>query len=207
MGRFNLDKLRLALLPLVSEPNHHQLLIILRGYTSIYNDTYWQLFRHKVGLYGSDSDRNDVHNVIDLLLKMMAETRADFTLTFRQLGDWACSSLQNGEVPRDLWALKTLSKHKLFKHWTKLYWRLIQESSISETSRKEQMHRVNPRYILRNWIAQEAIGGTERDDFGPLRRIQRVLSQPFRTHEEAELAGYADPPPPWAGSLKVSCSS
>ena len=69
------------------------------------------------------------------------------------------------------------------------------------------LQRVNPRYVLRNWMAQEAIEAAEHDDFEPVQRLLRILSSPYKVQKEAEDRGYAKPPPEWANELKVSCSS
>ena len=47
----------------------------------------------------------------------------------------------------------------------------------------------------------------DEGDFSEVKKLLRVLKNPFKTHEEAEAADYAKPPPSWSRSLKVSCSS
>ncbi len=70
------------------------------------------------------------------------------------------------------------------------------------------MQASNPRYILRNWMAQTAIEKLENDDdFGEIHKILRVLKKPFERQEEAEASGYASRLPTWSHSVKVSCSS
>ncbi|KAG9340088.1 hypothetical protein JZ751_022010 [Albula glossodonta] len=95
----------------------------------------------------------------------------------------------------------------------------------SDADRQRRMKRVNPRYVLRNWMAESAIRKAEKNDFseveetgeslvtllcdiGPqVQVLQQVLRQPFQEQEAAERAGYASRPPGWAQSLSVSCSS
>jgi uncharacterized protein YdiU (UPF0061 family) len=69
------------------------------------------------------------------------------------------------------------------------------------------MQAANPRYVLRNWIAQRAIEAAEGDDFSEVQFLLRLLRNPFRVSPEAEVKGYAGPPPAWARNLSVSCSS
>jgi hypothetical protein len=69
------------------------------------------------------------------------------------------------------------------------------------------MQKTNPRYILRNWIAQLAVERTEKNDFSVIKTIHRILQNPFTFQEEAEQMGLASRPPQWAKELKVSCSS
>jgi uncharacterized protein YdiU (UPF0061 family) len=67
------------------------------------------------------------------------------------------------------------------------------------------MNRVNPKYVLRNHLAQEAIHRAQQGDAGETRRLLKVLQRPF--DEQPEHAAYADFPPDWAQHIEVSCSS
>lgn len=69
------------------------------------------------------------------------------------------------------------------------------------------MCQVNPRYVLRNWMAQSAIEKAEKDDFSEVQFLLRILQNPYTISEEAEEKGYADPPPEWSCTIRVSCSS
>jgi uncharacterized protein YdiU (UPF0061 family) len=67
------------------------------------------------------------------------------------------------------------------------------------------MDRVNPRYVLRNYLAQQAIERAEQGDYGEVDRLLAVLSRPF--DEQEGRAHYAAEPPEWGRALAVSCSS
>ena len=71
--------------------------------------------------------------------------------------------------------------------------------------RKSAMHAVNPKYVLRNYLAQNAIEKAQNKDFSEIARLLSVLEKPF--DEQPENAHYAAQPPDWASSLEVSCSS
>ena len=64
---------------------------------------------------------------------------------------------------------------------------------------------MNPKYVLRNWVAQEAISRAEAGDFSLVDRLLGVLSDPFAEHPD--MATYAAPPPAWGRHLGVSGSS
>ena len=66
---------------------------------------------------------------------------------------------------------------------------------------------VNPRYILRNWMAHEAIQKAEGGDYSKLHLLQTVLKTPYKVQDEAEMALFAQRPPQWANKIRVSCSS
>jgi uncharacterized protein YdiU (UPF0061 family) len=77
---------------------------------------------------------------------------------------------------------------------------------ISATARQQQMRAINPKYVLRNWIAEEVISAVrDHGDTGPLHAVARLLQRPFEEHPESKR--YAAPPPDWATHLAVSCSS
>ncbi len=67
------------------------------------------------------------------------------------------------------------------------------------------MNRVNPKYVLRNHLAENAIRQAKEKDFSELARLALVLSHPF--DEQPEFDAYAGLPPDWASDLEVSCSS
>ena len=74
------------------------------------------------------------------------------------------------------------------------------------------MHRIfvadaNPKYVLRNWMAQQAIEKAEKDDFSEVQSLLQILQRPYEDQPEADEAGYASEPPEWAKKVKVSCSS
>ena len=67
------------------------------------------------------------------------------------------------------------------------------------------MRRTNPRYVLRNHLAEQAIRTAREGDFTETQRLLKVLGRPY--DEQPEHAAYADFPPDWAQHLEVSCSS
>lgn len=67
------------------------------------------------------------------------------------------------------------------------------------------MNRVNPKYVLRNHLAETAIRRARERDFSEVERLLDVLRHPF--DEQPEYEAYAALPPEWASSLEVSCSS
>nr|XP_056713085.1 protein adenylyltransferase SelO-like [Euleptes europaea] len=205
VGMYNLNKLLQALNPLL-DPRQKQLASqILEGYPDQYYKRFTELFRAKLGLLGSSDDDG---YMIAFLLKLMEDARADFTMTFRQLGEISLDCLKDFSLSQEFWALQDIAKHKLFPSWVAMYLlRLQRNAGDSESDRKRRMASVNPRYVLRNWMAESAIRKAERNDFSEVRLLQQVLQHPFQRQTMAERAGYAQRPPAWAKEIKVSCSS
>lgn len=205
IGMFNLNKLLQALNPLLN-PRQKQLVTqILKEYPVLYYTRFRELFKAKLGLLGKSEGDDDL---IAFLLHLMEKTEADFTMTFRQLSEITQSQLQELVIPQEFWALKMISKHKLFPAWVSQYLsRLKSNISDSDSERRKRMTAVNPRYVLKNWMAESAVQKAERNDFSEVHLLQQVLRHPFQKHSAAERAGYSSPTPSWARDLRVSCSS
>ncbi|XP_060571213.1 protein adenylyltransferase SelO-like [Ruditapes philippinarum] len=211
VGKFNLNKLRLALLPLLNKKQAKEAVMILNGYADVYKFNFMKLFYSKLGFKSITSFNEDDEQFIAILLKIMEDTKADFTMTFRELSEISLETLSDlikqDNIPEKWWALNVLSNHDWFSKWLKIYINKLKEENISESARQNIMLKVNPRYILRNWIAQTAIEKTEQNKFDELKFVLEVLKKPYTYNERAEEKGFASPPPTWARKLRVSCSS
>ena len=204
VARFNLDKLREALLPLL---NHHQASVmetILNGFDVKYKYLFMKIFRRKLGLFENQEEDEEL---VAYFLHMMERTQADFTISFRNLADWTYDDMVNSRVPKELWALKIVSGSDLFGEWTQRMIRRQSASIVTESERRQEMRSVNPRYVLRNWIAQLAIEYAEADDGEFVSKVLSILSKPFQEQQAAEALGFSNPPPAFAKNIKVSCSS
>ncbi|XP_054621219.1 protein adenylyltransferase SelO-like isoform X2 [Dunckerocampus dactyliophorus] len=204
VGLFNLDKLLDALRPLLTAGQQLAAETVLKGYVDIYKTRIHHLFKAKLGLLGDDVEDD---YIIALLLQVMEDTQADFTMTFRQLSEASAQQLHKHNFTQ-AWALEDLSSHGHFADWLSTYLqRLSRQSHDKDVERRGRMKGVNPRYVLRNWMAESAIREAEMNNFSEVVLLHRILSSPFITQTSAEEAGYAARPPRWAQGLKVSCSS
>jgi uncharacterized protein YdiU (UPF0061 family) len=159
----------------------------LDGYPVAFASEYGRLMRAKLGL--TLEHPGDAELVRDLLMLLQA-TRTDYTGFFRELGT------ERGASPGG-------AGHEGWQAWRRRYEaRLAAEPS---RHRAAAVARANPRYVLRNWIAREAIERAQRNDFGRIEEIRRVLAAPFDEHPGCER--YAEPPSAAAGEIEVSCSS
>ena len=127
---------------------------------------------------------------------------------YRDLSDIPLADLESRKFPCEAtaWGLARATKHKDFDAFLSLYADRVR--AVDDASRLALMRASNPRYVLRNWMAQRAIEAADKDnDFSEVKKLLRVLKRPFQVQGEAEAAGYASPPPNWSKSIKVSCSS
>ena len=193
VGFWNLHALAQALLPAVDGPPEaasELLLAVLEPYKAEYARAMLAALRAKLGLV---SEHDDDQILADDLLRLMAADHADFTITFRRLAgpDAATRDVFVNREAYDAWALRYRA-------------RLAQEGSM-DAQRAARMDRVNPKFVLRNHLAQTAIERAQQGDFSEVQRLLKVLERPY--DEQPEHAAYADHPPAWAQQIEVSCSS
>lgn len=200
--KWNMARLADALQPLIQTNEHEQLLSEKTDeFDRIYKKEFLTIFRRKLGLIKPAAD--DVQ-LIQKLLDLMHLRRADFTQTFRQLGQ---IDIFNLKLDDKHWALKGLSNHQNFGEFIDMYKRAANEIGITDEQRRAVMNETNPQYVLRNWMAESAIRKAMADDFHLANVLLRVLRNPFSEDEEAEGLGFSNPPPSWSCTLRVSCSS
>jgi serine/tyrosine/threonine adenylyltransferase len=188
IGLWNCSRLAQALTPLIDAEKCNA---ALARYEAAYLEKYAALMRAKLGL-AQAIDGDDA--LVADLLGVLAEHGTDFTIFFRTLGGGA-------GFARDL-----IVNRAAFDAWAERYNARLAAESSNETERRERMNRVNPKFVLRNHLAQVAIDqATQHRDFSEIDRLLTILQRPFDEQPEHEV--YAAPPPDWAKSIEVSCSS
>jgi uncharacterized protein YdiU (UPF0061 family) len=134
------------------------------------------------------------------LMELMHANRADFTLAFRRLADVSKHDASEDAPVRDLFL-----DRDAFDRWAVDYRARLAADPRDDAARREAMNQVNPKYVLRNHLAETAIQRAKEKDFSELERLAAVLRRPF--DEQPEFESYAALPPDWASTLSVSCSS
>ena len=128
----------------------------------------------------------------------MQGSAVDYTQFFRRLGDQGVDA-----------ALARLREDFIdlagFDAWGAQYKARTAREGDDQDARRARMHGLNPRYILRNYLAQRAIEAAEQGDYEEVRRLHAVLSRPF--DEQPGMEAYAERPPEWGRHLEISCSS
>jgi protein adenylyltransferase len=194
IGYWNLAALAQALLSLMELDEAKS---ALNTYPEVFNAGMHELMCEKLGLATS---REGDQALWTGLLDVLARSRTDYTICFRRLGTFATAPGADNEGVR-----KPFPDPAEFDAWAERYRdRLRAEGSVDE-ERKARMNRVNPKYVLRNYLAQTAIDRAQKKDFSEVDRLRGVLQMPF--DEQPEMEHYAQPAPEWGRHLQVSCSS
>ena len=156
--------------------------------------------RAKLGLATAQADDAAL---IDDLLRLWAAQRNDYTRSWRALAQFDSAKGADNRVLRD----QQLDL-AAFDAWGQRYAQRLRAEASIDAERALRMDRVNPKFVLRNHLAETAIRQAQAGDFGEVQRLLKVLSAPFDEQpERPELEAYAAAPPDWAQHLEVSCSS
>ncbi len=195
VGLWNLACLARALSPLIPEQDAEA---VLAQYARTFNSCYMQAMGEKLGLRAAT--QADVP-LIGAWLQLLRANRLDYTNTFRALGQFDSTPSALNAVLRD-----QMRDRAAFDVWAADYRARLQQEGSTDAERKQRMDRANPKYILRNYLAQLAIERAERErEFSEIDTLLVLLRQPYA--EQPGMQRYAELPPGWASSLEVSCSS
>ena len=170
---------------------------VLEGFKTRFAPALEARMRAKLGL---ESERPGDDALANRLFAIMQANRADFTLTFRHLARISKHDASGDTAARDLFLDRAA-----FDAWANDYRVRLSEETRDDATRAIAMNRVNPRFILRNHLAETAIRHAKEKDFSEVERLAAVLRRPF--DEQPEHDAYAALPPDWASTLEVSCSS
>jgi serine/tyrosine/threonine adenylyltransferase len=213
---WNLGQLANAIYPLVGEVEPLQQ--ALNVFTQVFGEQWQLMMCKKLGLSRFDSDQDDALFAELLAVLQMVET--DMTLFFRQLaevdlGKDTLESINIEELIAPLAQAYYVPKQKTPEYisrlldWLKRYNQRLIQDGIPREIRRERMNRVNPKYVLRNYMAQLAIDKAEQGDFALIAELLELLSHPY--DEQPEKTQYAAKRPDWArqraGCSMLSCSS
>jgi uncharacterized protein YdiU (UPF0061 family) len=170
----------------------------LRAVLDEFEGTFTRTFHDKMGAkLGLAAWRPEDEGLLDDLLKLMDANQADFTLTWRRLADALLgdrSAFEDLFIDRPAagaWLDRLLARHEQDR-------RPVQEVVAA-------MNGVNPLYVLRNHLAEDAIRAAKTGDASEIDTLMKLLRNPYVA--QAGYERYAGLPPDWAGGIEVSCSS
>ena len=189
VGHWNCSRLLQATLPLLHEDADKAIEIaygILERYGAVFVPENLRLWRAKLGLR-TEHDKDP--ELVNGLLNVLDRSKADFTTVFR--------ALANPEAARDH-VLDTAA----YDAWLANYRARLAGEQSDDAERAARMNRVNPKYVLRNHLAQAAIERAQAGDFGEIETLRKLLERPF--DEQPGMERYTRP---GTQKIEVSCSS
>ncbi|GAA3999801.1 YdiU family protein [Comamonas faecalis] len=189
---WNLLCLARALLPLIGTEDDAQ--DALQTYEASFESHYQVLMFAKLGLQGPPEEGDAA--LLWQLLHLLAAQQVDWTLFWRSLSQSVADD--DFTHARDL-----LVDREGFDTWLPAYRGRIARSE--QAGAAARMLRTNPRFALRNYMAEQAIDAARQGDFSVVHTLQTVLQHPFE--ERPDHADWAGLPPDWAHSIALSCSS
>ncbi|MDB9814839.1 YdiU family protein [bacterium] len=190
VGLWNLNALATSLTSLIS---NDELIGALKQYEPEYLNQYRNIMAEKLGF---EEYQPDDETLIKSLMELLHSNNVDYTIFFRSLSQYsdANQSIRDQFVDRDG-----------FDQWAEKYKTRLAQQNASDTQRQQKMDGINPKYVLRNYMAQAAIEAAQQGDYTEVNVLLEILQSPCDEHSEAEK--YAGLPPDWAERLSVSCSS
>jgi len=211
MAQWNLFQLANAIFPLINDAEPLQK--ALNDFAKNYQQQWQHMMAAKLGIalaaeLASEAELNLFVELEDIL--MAVET--DMTIFYRRLADlpddksdWLrhlnICFYDDNEV--------TEAYQETLTSWLERYSKLRDSGDKSRAEISQKMNATNPKYVLRNYLAQQAIELAEQQDYSLLHQLQQVLSKPY--DEQPEFEKFAEKRPAWAkhkaGCSMLSCSS
>jgi uncharacterized protein YdiU (UPF0061 family) len=187
IAQWNLARLAETLLPLLDADSDRavaQATAAIDRFGARFRGHWLAGMRAKIGIASAEEGDFDL---VQALLAAMQANKADFTLTFRRLGDAALDPEADPEL-RVLFA-----DPQAYEAWAVRWRERLGRERGDPAARAAAMHAVNPLYIPRNHRVEQALeAAVARADFAPFAELLAVLSRPYEG--QPGFAAYADPP-------------
>jgi uncharacterized protein YdiU (UPF0061 family) len=205
IAHWNLTRLAAALSPLFAGPEPLQ--EGLQRYREVHAAAEQENIARKLGLAEC---RDDDVELMDELHGLLQAGEMDMTIFFRNLADVDLVASDIAPLadafydPRKREAVETS-----LVDWLRRYVQRVAADPLDARARKARMDAANPRYVLRNYLAQEAIGRAEAGDGSAVMELLEVMRRPY--DEQPGNERFAQRRPDWAreraGCSMLSCSS
>jgi serine/tyrosine/threonine adenylyltransferase len=193
IAQWNLAQLGNALVPLVED--HSGLQDALDGFVPTFERAWQEMLTAKLGLSGFDQE------LVDDLLTLLGMAETDMTIFFRNLAD--VTSPEMGRLEEAHYAPPSAEVRAATEAWLTRWLAAITPEG------RTGMHSVNPRYVFRNYLAQEAIDLATAGDPTRIEALLNVLRRPYDDQPGKDRFGARRPE--WArvkpGCSMLSCSS
>jgi len=203
VAQWNLYQLANALYPLINEAE--PLEKILESFINEFDSDYKIMFLSKLGIFTSTEADSKLITGLETILQL---SETDMTIFFRNLNQILKSdSAENAlEKVKDSFYKWEEISGEILEAWTKwftVYIERLNSEIVSDQERAEKMNGINPKYVLRNYMAQLAIDAADQGDYSLIDELYQLLQKPYNEQPESEK--WFAKRPDWARS-KVGCS-
>ncbi|MBC8073801.1 MAG: YdiU family protein, partial [Deltaproteobacteria bacterium] len=210
VAAWNLAQLARALLPAVGDVQ--ALGVGIDAYVAAYERGHLEMMTSKLGL---TELRDGDEELSDELLRTLAVTPTDMTIFFRTLGELTDAAAQDDAAllaaiePAYYQPRAEPAARARMLAWLRRWSARVDAQDLPAAVRRDRMHAVNPRYVLRNYMAQLAIDDATAGDYGKVHELLELLRRPY--HDQPGHEQWAAKRPDWAmhkvGCSMLSCSS
>lgn len=211
IAQWNLLQLANAIYPLIEDAD--ALKNALENYQKVYDIAWRDMMTSKLGLNTFNPASDEV--LFQDLVRNLKNTETDMTLFFRHLSELEINADKNADqllaIIEPAFYIEELETDAAdnIKTWLLQYVERLRNDGKTDATRRQQMNSVNPLYVLRNYLAQEAIEQAEAGSYTMIHELQEVLKKPYE--EQPGKERYAQKRPDWAkhkaGASMLSCSS
>jgi uncharacterized protein YdiU (UPF0061 family) len=210
IGLWNVERLGVALMPLF-EDDESLLMAGLLEYQRTFEEEATSRFAAKLGL-SSLRDEEDL-KLVNGCFAWLAAQETDMTRFFRGLAHVVTAETAPTGLPpviRETFYREVPEAHVAKGvEWLGAWWHRTRREEVAPAELARRMNGVNPKYVLRNWLAQEAIDAAHSGDDSKVHTLLDVMRRPF--DEQPGREHYAEKRPDWArtkpGCSALSCSS
>jgi len=211
---WNLGQLANALYPIFGEAEPLQ--AGMTAYAETFDREWLRMMSGKLG-FASYRPETDGELIAELMV-LLQRVETDMTLFFRRLADLTAVTEHEGSETEVMAVLQgcyylpeqlTAEYRERLSHWLRQYRDRLRQDGLADAERRQRMNAVNPKYVLRNYLAQLAIDKAEQGDFTLVNELLDLLRRPY--DEQPGKDHYAAKRPDWArsrpGCSMLSCSS
>ncbi len=216
IAHWNLVQLANALYPLIEQTE--PLVEALKGYGQEFESCWQAMMAHKLGLQAFKPDLDD--GLITSLLEILQLAETDMTIFYQRLASLDLDTKPADEIDDATFIEPLLDAYYVPEQltpettariaaWLRRYHDRVREDGTDNAARRKRMNAVNPKYVLRNYLAQLAIDKAEQGDPSMVHDLLELLRHPY--DEQPDQEAYAQKRPDWArqrpGCSMLSCSS
>ena len=165
----------------------------LDGFLHMQDNEYLKIMQEKLGLDDALSS-NSNRDLVSLLIGALNSSKIDYTLFFNYLSSYKFEDIIN-----------LCMYKKPIQEWIEEYKKVLETQTLSKDEISKQMQKINPKYVLKNYMIQESINEAKKGDFTLVNDLLKIAQNPFVIHEGYEKYMYSTPKE--FCNIQLSCSS